>query len=1475
MAERKAVTIYVGDAKSLVAASAEAKAAIKGVQDQANKKSGLDKMPKLGGAITTSLLALSPVITGLTGALGGLAASATAAAGGAGAVGVGGLGALVVGLGSVAAVVKPAAASFKTVTTALDAYNLTMAQNAQAQKAAQTALDTTGKHTKQHAAAQAALTASTKAATTAQQKLNAVVGQNGGADVLKAAKSWDALGSSFQKLTAPATSSLFKTFNDGLSTMKALLPTVAGIANKSMAALSEALQAPLSMLKSSEFQGILKSLGNTFAQSIGPAIQAASLTFLAFSRIAQAAGPYVVQLSIAIENMASKFALATADPKRLSTIIAALVSQTKSWIALGGALIKLIFDVFKQGAVSGQEIVTSLTTIVGKWDAWVTSAKGSSDITRFFQQSATFTKDFGTALLPILKAFSVMSTGALPIYISLMSKLKGIMGPLTYAFVAYKVALIAATAATKAAEAIGSVKKLFGGGVATAGTGAAVAGGAGGTAARTAAGASSVEAAAAGAAATGASIGLGTIAIGAAAAYVGISALSKAINGDGGINAGLTKMRTEMSAAINSGDTAKLQQLSQQSEALGSKLSSLGVGGAGAYKTLGEEAQKAATKITQSSAAMNHGLGLVAPIFKIMAGDAGLSLGKILTQAKSAGSAIASTLGTKSTDARVALATNFNIAAQDVRSSMQAGVVNTGQGMKAIAQLVNKALSALGGKPLAVSNFLADVGPGVVTAQQLVSAGDLSQGGVNSVHAGGGFIGNQGEKGRDNVPIVVGRGEAILNHTQQRVVNGALAAVGIGGLPSLFSGVTTPHYMASGGMAGTHVTAPKVSGHGDMAAIVRAAVGTDAAAANALITKTLGAAGGSGSPSGAMGAVPPGTVRNWLTQALKLTNHFSPANLAALYSRTIQESGGNPHAINLWDSNAKAGHPSKGLLQTIDSTFSHYMLPGMGDIWNPIDNAVAAIRYMFAGYGHIVGASGSGYAKGGFVGSFKNGGVIPETGMALVHKGETVIPAFASGGLVKGTSTNNILTSAAAFLYPLDEALAELSVQIGNLQNSTAANHNREIAGLNAQINTIKREKINPPQAHNAGQITALQGQLSDIRTQSANAPSGKKGNAERKQLAAETLAIEQKIRDLKAQDSSDISKRRKDLANQTLTIEEKIKKLKADDSAAKASLADQIKDLTVQQTNLTQLKNYKDAITSLKTQVDGLAQQAAQAWNAIQSGKISATHDAAIAAINGGADATTLAAMQSQDTANANAAQLASLQATLASDTTLANNSGGQTHLTALAQVKTDQAAIDAFNRQQTENQLQDNINAATKAADDAQTIAMNGLAQQTTDYQTSLDAQLQALTQNLNARKLTYAQWAADVNAILLPYGLSAGTDPTTEGTVAAGPGPAGGTLKVKVTGGAGGFGVAHKPAFGGGRASGGAVRPGYVYRVGEQGPEDVVFGQRGTVMTAAQTRRGGGHTVNIEKAYFTGAQAAKATVDRLAFRAAIGTA
>ena len=60
------------------------------------------------------------------------------------------------------------------------------------------------------------------------------------------------------------------------------------------------------------------------------------------------------------------------------------------------------------------------------------------------------------------------------------------------------------------------------------------------------------------------------------------------------------------------------------------------------------------------------------------------------------------------------------------------------------------------------------------------------------------------------------------------------------------------------------------------------------------------------------------------------------------------ESGGNPNAVSPF---AVHGEYASGLLQMLPTTFAQYAQPGHTDIWNPVDNAIAAIRYIEASYG--------------------------------------------------------------------------------------------------------------------------------------------------------------------------------------------------------------------------------------------------------------------------------------------------------------------------------------------------------------------------------------------------------------------------------------------------------------------------------------------------------------------------------------------
>lgn len=116
-----------------------------------------------------------------------------------------------------------------------------------------------------------------------------------------------------------------------------------------------------------------------------------------------------------------------------------------------------------------------------------------------------------------------------------------------------------------------------------------------------------------------------------------------------------------------------------------------------------------------------------------------------------------------------------------------------------------------------------------------------------------------------------------------------------------------------------------------------------------------------------------GTLGAWILAAIGKAGVPS-SWINPLRTLIMRESGGNPRAINLSDSNYLKGIPSKGLMQTIGPTFAQYRdrsLPN--DIYDPVANIVAGINYIKARYGSIfnvqqaVGKTPMGYDNGGWV----------------------------------------------------------------------------------------------------------------------------------------------------------------------------------------------------------------------------------------------------------------------------------------------------------------------------------------------------------------------------------------------------------------------------------------------------------------------------------------------------------------------------
>ncbi len=139
------------------------------------------------------------------------------------------------------------------------------------------------------------------------------------------------------------------------------------------------------------------------------------------------------------------------------------------------------------------------------------------------------------------------------------------------------------------------------------------------------------------------------------------------------------------------------------------------------------------------------------------------------------------------------------------------------------------------------------------------------------------------------------------------------------------------------------------------------------------------------------GGAAPGAASDWVRSAMHLAgvgdDWFS--GLMTLLSR---ESSFDPRAVN---STPVGNEHATGIAQTLPSTFAAYALAGHGDIFSPVDNIAAAIRYIIDRYGYIgrvqqanPNLPPAGYRLGGYVQphSFDSGGTLAP-GWNYVHNG--------------------------------------------------------------------------------------------------------------------------------------------------------------------------------------------------------------------------------------------------------------------------------------------------------------------------------------------------------------------------------------------------------------------------------------------------------------------------------------------------------
>lgn len=182
-----------------------------------------------------------------------------------------------------------------------------------------------------------------------------------------------------------------------------------------------------------------------------------------------------------------------------------------------------------------------------------------------------------------------------------------------------------------------------------------------------------------------------------------------------------------------------------------------------------------------------------------------------------------------------------------------------------------------------------------------------------------------------------------------------------------------------------------------------------------------------------------------------------------------RESNYTANAVNNWDSNARAGTPSRGMFQMIDPSFRAYAKAGYGNPLNPTHQAISAMRYIVGKWVPIMGswraafrrAGDSAYAKGtnraskGLATVFEEGGEIMN-----LRGGEQIIPNDVSIAAIKSVINSDIFGRTQSAVYEAISRFAD-EIRVEKEVESTKAKYivqkqQEEINVLREQTEVLK-----------------------------------------------------------------------------------------------------------------------------------------------------------------------------------------------------------------------------------------------------------------------------------------------------------------------------------------------------------------------------------------------------------------------------------
>lgn len=319
---------------------------------------------------------------------------------------------------------------------------------------------------------------------------------------------------------------------------------------------------------------------------------------------------------------------------------------------------------------------------------------------------------------------------------------------------------------------------------------------------------------------------------------------------------------------------------------------------------------------------------------------------------------------------------------KQLNQEMGAGAVISAKQLSSLRDQVSSTEKSLTNWPTHERTIISMDGQGTFkitnTGATITPSGQVRTVGGHTMAAGG-YVTGPGTSTSDSIPARLSHGEYIMN------------AASVAKYGRHFMDSVNAKKFAEGGLVSIEENMPNFLSFGND--IIQ---GFTKSMSKNMVSQMLSAmkSAEASAAATAAGGHMSGTVTSWIIAAMKSAG--APMSwLGALERLVSLESGGNPMAVN---PTAVGGQHATGLWQMLPSTFESYMTGG--NLFNPVQEGIAAIRYIMARYGSPFAIPGllsghySGYAGGGFMPPYSLG-LVGENGPEFIqagHSGATITP---------------------------------------------------------------------------------------------------------------------------------------------------------------------------------------------------------------------------------------------------------------------------------------------------------------------------------------------------------------------------------------------------------------------------------------------------------------------------------------------------